>query len=66
MAGAPAGCREYARGAWRFLNSLGYINFGVSPELMRRSLAATSTNGHVIVVGAGLAGVPFSSVLLRI
>jgi len=55
-AGARAGYREYARAAWRFLNSHGYINFGVSPELIARSLAAPADKGHVIVVGAGLAG----------
>ncbi|KAK9846501.1 hypothetical protein WJX81_005367 [Elliptochloris bilobata] len=51
-----SGCRTYARAAWRFLNSHGFINFGVAPELIRRSLAAPAANGHVLVIGAGLAG----------
>lgn len=56
VSSARAGCRINARIAWRFLNSHGYINFGVAPELIQRSLAAPTGNGHVIVVGAGLAG----------
>lgn len=65
MSGARAGCRIHAHVAWRFLNSHGYINFGVAPELIQRSLAAPTSNGHVIVVGAGLAGELDAQPLLR-
>lgn len=57
MADAPKGCSAYAAVAWRYLNAFGYINFGVSPELIRHSLAVPAVNGHVIVIGAGLAGI---------
>ena len=44
----------YARAAWQFLNSAGYINFGVAPCLAPEP--ETGIKGTVIVVGAGLAG----------
>lgn len=57
MSGVPWYCREYARTAWRFLDTTGYINFGVSPELLERQEIHGKPKGTVIVVGAGLAGV---------
>lgn len=55
--------RKYARVAWTFLNTAGYINFGVAPDLIARALKTAPTRGTVIVVGAGLAGDNFELLL---
>ncbi len=49
--------RKYVSAAWRFLNSAGHINFGVGEGLLRRAAELPASNGTVVVVGAGLAGV---------
>lgn len=48
--------RKYARVAWTFLNTAGYINFGVAPDIAAKALKSPATRGTVIIVGAGLAG----------
>lgn len=48
--------RKYARVAWTFLNTAGYINFGVAPDIAAKALKTPATRGTVIIVGAGLAG----------
>ena len=42
--------------AWRFLNSVGHINYGVGEGLLRRAALLPAGNSTVIIVGAGLAG----------
>ncbi len=54
----PRKLQPYAAAAWRFLNAAGWINFGVSPALIKRSLELPETQGTVVVIGAGLAGAP--------
>ena len=44
----------YAKAAWKFLDTFGYINFGVGPAL--GAFAETGSQGTVVVIGAGLAG----------
>ena len=48
--------RKYARVAWTFLNTVGYINFGVASGIAAKALKTPATRGNVIIVGAGLAG----------
>ncbi|BDA49228.1 Lysine-specific histone demethylase 1 homolog 1 [Coccomyxa sp. Obi] len=48
--------RKYARVAWTFLNTAGYINFGVAQDIAAKALKTSATRGTVIIVGAGLAG----------
>lgn len=48
--------KAYALAAWMYLDSLGYINFGVSDDLQSLVLHQKSDNGTVIVIGAGCAG----------
>lgn len=55
--------RHYAKAAWVFLNAAGYINFGVSPAIAKRTLGGGQERGSVIVVGAGLAGAFLSASL---
>ncbi len=50
----PVALMPYVSVAWRFLNSAGYINFGVAPELAHSD--HEQSKGRIIVVGAGLAG----------
>lgn len=46
----------YAKAAWTFLDTFGYINFGVAPALAPPPSMQNGSKGTVIVVGAGLAG----------
>ncbi|KAK9918934.1 hypothetical protein WJX75_008165 [Coccomyxa subellipsoidea] len=55
-AGVKPDLRKYARVAWIFLNTAGYINFGVAPDIAAKALETPATRGTVIIVGAGLAG----------
>ena len=55
--------RHLVRSAFTFLQSHGYINFGVSPALRSShsplsssSFSSSPAKSHVIVIGAGLAG----------
>jgi monoamine oxidase len=48
--------KAYALAAWLYLDSLGYINFGVSEDLHALVQRQKSDNGTVIVIGAGCAG----------
>ena len=48
--------RPYAIAAWRFLDTVGYINFGVAPEILARKQLNGKPKRTVIIVGAGLAG----------
>ena len=52
----PEDVENYVRIAWTFLDLLGYINFGVSPNLLARHRKEKHPRGSVVVVGAGLAG----------
>ena len=54
--GLPESLQTYSRIAWRFLESMGFINFGVSPQILARHGAQPPTRGTVLVIGAGLAG----------
>lgn len=44
--------------AWTYLNTQGYINFGVAPALMVDPTLAQGQGGKasVVVIGAGMAG----------
>lgn len=55
--------RGYAQVAWRFLDSLGLINFGVAKDILTQGTGKRKSGRTVIVVGAGLAGV--SEISLR-
>ncbi|EIE24819.1 hypothetical protein COCSUDRAFT_36098 [Coccomyxa subellipsoidea C-169] len=55
-AGVKPDLRKYARVAWTFLNTAGYINFGVAPDIAAKALKTPATRGTVIIIGAGLAG----------
>lgn len=48
--------KAYAVAAWTFLDSLGYINFGVSDAIQEMVKTAKEDKGSVIVIGAGCAG----------
>ena len=48
--------KAYALAAWTFLDSMGYINFGVSTSIQERMNQASEDKGTVIVIGAGCAG----------
>ena len=57
----PPRLRPYAELAWRFLDTRGYINFGVAPAILAHAQqklgeAAEAQRGTVAVIGAGLAG----------
>ena len=45
----------YARAAWKFLNAVGFINWGLAAPVKER-FAKPAKKARVIVVGAGLAG----------
>ena len=47
----------YARAAWKFLNAVGFINWGLAGPVKERC-AKPAKKARIIVVGAGLAGVP--------
>ncbi len=55
-AGVKPDLRKYARVAWTFLNTAGYINFGVALDIAAKALKTPATRGTVIIIGAGLAG----------
>ena len=69
-AGAKPDLRKYARVAWTFLNTAGYINFGVAPDIAAKALETPATRGTVIIVGAGLAGTSkasaFPDILIKV
>ncbi len=52
----PPDMSAYARVAWTFLNTAGYINFGVAPEIATEALDVPQNKGAVIIIGAGMAG----------
>ena len=54
--------RQYVGTAWHFLNGAGYINFGVSGEILQRAASIPADKGSVIVIGAGLAGKSYSRI----
>ncbi|GAB4819993.1 hypothetical protein N2152v2_007039 [Parachlorella kessleri] len=56
LAGLPKKDRPYGLAAWRFLHSMGYINFGVSPDVADEMASQPDSKGTVVVVGAGCAG----------
>lgn len=56
MEGYPHKVKPYAAAAWRFLNTSGYINFGVAPALLAKAAKIPDDQGSIIIVGAGLAG----------
>lgn len=58
----PKQFQDYARVAWRFLDSLGYINFGVSPGILSKAKSFPKDKGNVVIIGAGLAGKSFPMV----
>ncbi|KAK6933418.1 Amine oxidase [Dillenia turbinata] len=51
----PPHCQNLLDSAYNYLVSHGYINFGVAPAITDKILGELS-KGHVIVIGAGLAG----------
>lgn len=57
--------RHLVTAAWRFLTQHGYINFGVAPAIVARSLKTDPKKGRVIVIGAGLAGGPIQAYRFR-
>lgn len=48
--------KSYAMAAWFYLDSLGYINFGVSKDMHALVQRQKDDNGTVIIIGAGCAG----------
>ncbi len=48
--------KAYAVAAWTFLDSLGYINFGVSDSIQELVKTGKEDMGSVVVIGAGCAG----------
>lgn len=57
MEGLPGSQKAYAQVAWRFLDTSGFINFGVMqqiPEQVLKKMDSPSRN--VIIIGAGMAG----------
>lgn len=56
LAEGPAQEQGYALAAWRFLHTMGFINYGVAPAIAARVFATLDTRGTVVVVGAGCAG----------
>eukprot|EP00887_Chlorella_sp_A99_P000274 scaffold13.g274.t1 len=56
LGGGPPHERGYALAAWRFLDTMGFINFGVAPAMAARMAAAPDAHGAVVVVGAGCSG----------
>ncbi|KAK6929160.1 SWIRM domain [Dillenia turbinata] len=51
----PPHCKTLLDSAYNYLVSRGYINFGVAPAIREKILGELS-KGHVIIIGAGLAG----------
>lgn len=56
LAAVPPADQPYALAAHRFLDRMGYINFGVAPAQQAHLVAAPQAAGSVVVVGAGCAG----------
>ena len=50
------GLVPYARAAWKFLNALGFINWGLGAPMKERFAKQPVKKARIIVVGAGLAG----------
>ena len=48
--------QPYALAAWRYLNALGFINFGVNAENQERVASGKDDKGTVVVIGAGVSG----------
>lgn len=69
QAGKSAEDKEFAKLAWRYLNTRGLINFGLAEEILKRRASSKSSSdkhkGTVVVLGAGLAGLAAAQQLLK-
>jgi hypothetical protein len=70
LAGRSSEDKELAKLAWRFLDTRGLINFGLSEDILSRRASVKSVPGTkqqrtVIVLGAGLAGLAAAQQLLK-
>lgn len=65
----PSNDKLFAKVAWDFVNSRGYINFGVSEAILKETCKVQKgegkSQGSIVVVGAGLAGLAAAHQLMK-
>lgn len=65
----PSSAMPFAKVAWEFVNSRGYINFGVSGAVLNETCKVQKgdikSRGSIIVIGAGLAGLAAAHQLMK-
>lgn len=61
--------KPFAQVAWEYVNTRGYINFGVSEAILKETCKVhkgeAKSKGSVVVVGAGLAGLAAAHQLMK-
>ncbi|KAL6290678.1 hypothetical protein ACE6H2_008188 [Prunus campanulata] len=60
----PKHCHSLLDSTYKYLVSHGYINFGVAPAI-KEKIPAEPSKPHVIVIGAGLAGLAAARQMMR-
>lgn len=61
----PAALTPYGSVAWKFLDTYGFINFGLAPEILAYRSQLSTPPGTVVVLGAGLAGLAAARQLVK-